>query len=123
MASSPKTPSGKSSRPRSSRGKSGKPIQPPAETSAGTPGFAETNAYFAPADFSGKTTSSGLPSLPALRASGPRPPMGGESLTDSLTALLTRPDERSERAKEILSRQPLMASHPIVSGGMPMFMP
>jgi excinuclease ABC subunit B len=49
--------------------------------------------------------------------------MGGESLTDSLTALLTRPHERSERAKEILSRQPLMASHPIVSGGMPVFTP
>jgi excinuclease ABC subunit B len=49
--------------------------------------------------------------------------MGGESLTDSLTALLTKPGERSDRANEILSRQPLMASHPIVSGSMPMFMP
>ncbi len=49
--------------------------------------------------------------------------MGGESLTDSLTALLTKPTERSERANELLSRQPLMASHPIVSGSMPMFMP
>ena len=46
----------------------------------------------------------------------PRPPMGGESLTDSLTALLTKPEERSDRAKAILSRQPLMATHPIVAG-------
>ncbi|HEX5418898.1 MAG TPA: excinuclease ABC subunit UvrB, partial [Gammaproteobacteria bacterium] len=49
--------------------------------------------------------------------------MGNESLTDSLTALLTKPAERSERAKAILSRQPLMATHPIVSGGMPTFKP
>jgi excinuclease ABC subunit B len=123
VSSPPKKTSGKSSKPRLSRGKSGKPQAPPVETSAGTPGFGEGSAYFAPADFSGKTTSSGLPSLPALRQSGPRPPMGGESLTDSLTALLTKPDERSDRAKELLSRQPLMASHPIVSGGMPTFMP
>ncbi|HEY6631910.1 MAG TPA: excinuclease ABC subunit UvrB [Rhizobiaceae bacterium] len=49
--------------------------------------------------------------------------MGSETLTDSLTALLTKPHERSERAKELLARQPLMASHPIVSGGMPQFVP
>ena len=49
--------------------------------------------------------------------------MGGESLSDTLNALLTKPAERSERAKEILARQPSMASHPIVSGNLPMFMP
>lgn len=49
--------------------------------------------------------------------------MAGESLSDSLNALLTKPAERSERANAILARQPLMATHPIVSGGMPMFMP
>ncbi len=64
-----------------------------------------------------------MPKLPALRGGAPRAPIGGESLTDSLTALLTKPGERSERAKQLLARQPLLASHPIVSGGMPMFMP
>jgi excinuclease ABC subunit B len=109
--------------PRASRGKSGKPTAPPIETEAGTPGFAESSAYFAPADFSGHKSANGLPSLPALRQSGPRPPMGSESLTDSLTALLTKPEERTDRAREILARQPLMATHPIVSGGMPTFVP
>ncbi|CCB64198.1 excinuclease ABC, subunit B [Hyphomicrobium sp. MC1] len=109
--------------PRPSRGKSGKPAAPPIETEAGTPGFAESSAYFAPADFSGHKSANGLPSLPALRQSGPRPPMGSESLTDSLTALLTKPEERTDRAREILARQPLMATHPIVSGGMPTFVP
>ncbi|MBS0250068.1 MAG: excinuclease ABC subunit UvrB [Proteobacteria bacterium] len=109
--------------PRPSRGKSGKPAAPPVETEAGTPGFAESNSYFAPADLSGHKSANGLPSLPALRQSGPRPPMGSETLTDSLTALLTKPEERTDRAREILARQPLMATHPIVSGGMPTFVP
>jgi excinuclease ABC subunit B len=65
----------------------------------------------------------GLPTLPALRGGAPRPPMGGESLTDMLNALLTKPDERTDRAKEILARQPLMASHPIVAGTTPKFVP
>ncbi len=113
--------SGSAKPPRPSRGKSGKPTPPPAETSAGTPGFSEGYArYLAPsAEAAGE-----YPTLPALRGSGAqRPPMGGESLTDSLNALLTKPNERSERAKSILARQPLLAAHPIVSGGMPMFMP
>ena len=49
--------------------------------------------------------------------------MGGESLTDMLNALLTKPEERTDRAKEILARQPLMASHPIVAGTTPQFVP
>ena len=63
--------------------------------------------------------------LPALRQSGPRPPRAaaGESLGDSLNAILTRPNERTDRAKEILARQPMIAAHPLVSGHMPMFMP
>ena len=108
---------------RPSCGKSGKPAAPPVETEARTPGFAESNTYFTPAVFFGKMTASWLPSLPALRQSDQRSPMGGESLTDSLTALLTKPEERSKRAKSLLAYQPLMASHPIVSGSMPMFMP
>ena len=55
--------------------------------------------------------------LPALRQSGPRPPVGsGESISDGLNALLAKPGDRSERAKELLARQPMMASHPIVAG-------
>ena len=49
--------------------------------------------------------------------------MGGESLTDMLNALLTKPDERSDKAKAVLARQPLMASHPIVAGTTPPFVP
>ena len=63
--------------------------------------------------------------LPALRQQGPLPPRAaaGESLGDSLAAILTRPAERSDKAKDILARQPMIASHPLVSGSMPMFMP
>ena len=98
--------------------RSGKPTPPPVETDANTPGtrgFSEAPQA--------KFTAHGLPILPALRQSGPRPPMSGESLTATLTALLTKPEERSDKAKEVLARQPLMAEHPIVSGNLPMFMP
>jgi len=56
--------------------------------------------------------------LPALRQQGPLPPRvaAGESLGDSLAALLTRPNERSEKANALLARQPMIASHPLVSG-------
>ncbi len=53
----------------------------------------------------------------------PTPPMGGGSLSDSLNAILARPHERSERAKQIIAQQPMIAAHPLVSGEMPMFMP
>ena len=49
--------------------------------------------------------------------------MGGETLTDQLNALLAKPHERSDKAKELIARQPMMAAHPLVSGSMPMFMP
>src|SRR5690606_11766562 len=107
----------KSKSPRSSRGKSGKPAPPPSETAAGTPGtrgFAEAPQ----AVFTGSGT------LPALRLSGPLPGRaGGENISDSLNALLAKPHERTDRAKEILARQPLMANHPIVAGTSPMFVP
>ncbi|WP_210269838.1 excinuclease ABC subunit UvrB [Hyphomicrobium methylovorum] len=120
------TPPQKPFRPRPSRGKASKPAGPPVETAAGTPGFGEAPQSNYAASIGHLTQGEGSGekrSLPALRQSGPRPPMGGESLTDSLNALLTRPEERSDRARELIARQPLMASHPIVSGGMPMFMP
>ena len=44
-------------------------------------------------------------------------------MSDALNALLTKPHERSERANEIIARQPMIATHPLVSGAMPVFMP
>ncbi|MBX9926128.1 MAG: excinuclease ABC subunit UvrB [Hyphomicrobiaceae bacterium] len=99
---------------RPSRGRSGKPAAPPVETAAGTPGFGESLQ-------SGYTP--GPSTLPALRQSGPRPPMGGESITANLEALLTRPEQRNDAAKALLGQQPLMASHPIVSGTVPTYVP
>jgi excinuclease ABC subunit B len=134
VSSPPKKPAGKSTRPRPSRGRSGKPVPPPIETAAGTPGFGEAphpgwplpggtrqgRDENAPDE---KTPERAPRSLPALRGSALRPPMGGESLTDSLNALLTKPEERSERARSILARQPLMATHPIVAGTTSTFVP
>jgi excinuclease ABC subunit B len=124
MARPPPKSSGSSKSPRPSRGKSGKPSAPPVETSAGTPGFGEApqSAFTASGPL-----GEGMPqsTLPALRQQGPLPPRAaaGEALGDSLNAILTRPNERTDRAKEILSRQPMIASHPLVSGAMPAFMP
>ena len=75
-------------------------------------------------DFADRPEAS-RPTLPALRQQGPLPPRAaaGESLGDSLAAILARPDERTDKAKDILARQPTIASHPLVSGSMPMFMP
>ncbi|MEO0730908.1 MAG: DEAD/DEAH box helicase family protein, partial [Pseudomonadota bacterium] len=61
--------------------------------------------------------------LPALRQSGPRPPMGNQSLTATLDAMLARPEQRSDAAKAVLAAQPMIASHPLVSGAMPAFAP
>jgi excinuclease ABC subunit B len=114
-------------KPRASRVRSGKPSAPPLETAGGTPaprgyvaapeGFGEAPQAAFDAGYSKKGQ------LPALRQSGPRPPMGGETLTDQLNALLAKPHERSDKAKELIARQPMMAAHPLVSGSMPMFMP
>jgi excinuclease ABC subunit B len=49
--------------------------------------------------------------------------MGGEALSAMLDALLARPNERSDTAKAVLARQPLMASHPIVAGTSPVYVP
>jgi excinuclease ABC subunit B len=111
MARPPKT----DAKARPSRGRSGKPPAPPQETAAGTPGFGEApQSGFVPA------TST----LPALRMSGPLPPRAGDgSISDALNALLAKPAERSERAREILARQPMLASHPIVAGAAIDFVP
>jgi excinuclease ABC subunit B len=61
--------------------------------------------------------------LPALRQQGPRPPMAADTQSAAMEALLARPNERSDREKDILARQPLMASHPIVAGTSPVYVP
>jgi excinuclease ABC subunit B len=120
MARPPKTDSDKTPRPRASRGKSGKPPAPPAETAAGTPqtrAFAEAPQ---PRFDAGEPTR---PTLPALRQQGPRPPMAGETISRYLDALLAKPAERSARAREMLLQQPMLATHPLVSGNQPLFTP
>ncbi|MGZ5914663.1 MAG: DEAD/DEAH box helicase family protein, partial [Hyphomicrobium sp.] len=120
MARTPKTESDTTPKPRASRGKSGKPPAPPAETAAGTPqtrAFAEAPQ---PAFDSGEPPR---PTLPALRQQGPRPPMAGETISRYLDALLAKPAERSARAKEMLLQQPMLATHPLVSGNQPLFTP
>ena len=95
---------------------------PPAERAGGTPetkrsaaaGFAEApQAPFLPASPS---------TLPALRNTAP-PSRSIESMTASLNAILAKPHERSERAREVLAEQPMIAAHPLVSGSMPAFQP
>ena len=129
-------------KPRPSRGKSGKPIAPRAETAAGTPGFGEqSQATFTasgplleqPEIFERLRALGGaVPStsaadppkkvpLPALRSVKPRP----EDFSPSagLNALLAKPEERSDRAKELLSLQPMIASHPLVAGTVQAYTP
>ncbi len=98
---------------RASRGaKAGKPQAPPTETAASTPGLGESfQASYTP----------GPSSLPALRNIGFRPE--DQSITAGLTAILTRPEERDQKARDILARQPLIANHPIVAGTAAEFVP
>jgi excinuclease ABC subunit B len=79
------------------------------------PGVGEPDAPL-PAPAGAKST------LPALRQVGP-PSRSLSDMTASLNALLARPHERSQRAREVLAQQPMLATHPLVSGGMPTFMP
>jgi excinuclease ABC subunit B len=44
-------------------------------------------------------------------------------MTASLNALLAKPHERSQQARQVLAEQPMIAAHPLVSGSMPAFMP
>ncbi len=113
------------SAPRPSRGKAGKPQAPPVETAAGTPGFGEApqSSFTASGPlFDGPKLSEKL--LPALRGVGaPVPGFGGASLTATLDAMLARPEERSASAREALARQPMLATHPLVAGTLPDFVP
>jgi len=63
------------------------------------------------------------PTLPALRQQGPRPPMGGEAPSRYLDALLAKPSERSAKARDMLQSQPMLATHPLVSGNESVFTP
>jgi excinuclease ABC subunit B len=122
MPRAPKSPRDSTPKPRPSRGRSGKPPAPPVEGAGGTPetkrsaaqGFAEApQAPFIPATAS---------TLPALRNVGP-PSRNIGDMTASLNALLAKPHERSERAREVLAQQPMIAGHPLVSGSLPEFIP
>ena len=44
-------------------------------------------------------------------------------MTASLDAILTRPEMRGDAAKDILARQPMIASHPLVAGTLPDYVP
>ena len=75
------------------------------------------------------------PTLPALRQQGPLPPRAGQKpgrgsgVTPAdqpsryLDALLAKPAERSVRAREMLQTQPMLATHPLVSGEQATFVP
>ena len=66
-------------------------------------------------------TTSNAKKLPALRSVKPRP----EDFSPSagLNALLARPEERSDRAKELIAQQPMMAAHPLVAGTATQYTP
>ena len=100
---------------RPSRGKSGKPPAPPQETAAQTPGL--TEAPQAAFDVGEQST------LPALRNQRLQPTSGTMGLTAYLDALLAKPEQRSESAKQLLKQQPMMAKHPIVAGAQIEFTP
>ena len=123
MSRPPKSDSPKK-RPLSARGRSGKPVPPPVETEAGTPGMGESMQ--ATYGVGPSTVAAGFAAqgrvLPALRGSGPLT-ADSAALTASLEALLARPAERNETAKALLSRQPLMAAHPIVAGTAQTYVP
>ncbi len=61
--------------------------------------------------------------MPALRQSGPRPPRADESQSASLDAILTRPEQRGDKERDILARQPMIAAHPLVAGTLPEYIP
>ena len=99
------------------------------ETDAGTPGFGEApqSAFTASGPLGSGPLNMGSPpslsTLPALRQAGPRPPRGGDSLTASLDAILSRPEERTDRARDILAQQPMIGTHPLVAGTLPEYIP
>jgi excinuclease ABC subunit B len=69
----------------------------------------------------------GPATLPALRgqalSGAPRGLAAGDSPSSYLDALLAKPDQRSDKAREMLAQQPMLAEHPLVSGDQPVFTP
>src|SRR5215475_3379657 len=140
----PRPPKDTTPRPRPSRGKSGKPPAPPVEGVSGTPTTkraakgsrvpapapahqdrgGEAVGAIAAASASGSAAGSetAKPILPALRHTSPSA-RAVFDMTASLNALLARPHERSQRARDVLALQPMLANHPLVCGSMPTFMP
>jgi excinuclease ABC subunit B len=132
-------------KPRASRNKASKEVMPPLDPrlaellnpalnsemqapqgnsdhpSGNAAGFGEAPQ----AKFEGATFNNAPTFNNATSATSSRP------LTETLTtgpaamlnALLARPHERSETAKELLSRQPMIAAHPLVAGTLPEFIP
>ncbi len=122
----PRPPRDSTPRPRPSRGKSGKPPAPPVESAGGTPETKRSTAQAVSQGFAEAPQAPFLPAspstLPALRQVGP-PSRSIESMTASLNAILAKPHERSERARQVLAEQPMIAGHPLVSGSLPQFIP
>ncbi|MBS0242496.1 MAG: excinuclease ABC subunit UvrB [Proteobacteria bacterium] len=140
-----RTPKDSTPKARPSRGRSGKPVAPPRETEAGTPATARSQRVAAPSGFAeapqsgfvsdasiaesvalveaalGRAPAPTSNQLPALRQVKPRPEDFSPSA--ALNALLARPNERSEQAKALIARQPMMAAHPLVAGTLPDFTP
>jgi excinuclease ABC subunit B len=111
-------------KPRPSRGRSGKPAAPPKDTAAGTPlTAAAAKGGFGEAPQAAFDASAAADILPALRQSGPRPPRGTDDISAALNAILARPEQRTPAAQDILNRQPMIASHPLVAGTLPKFTP
>ena len=124
-AKAAKPPKDSTPKARPSRAKSGKPLPPPMETAAGTPGFGEApQAGFTigyDTGFETGSSSAGNNVLPALRSVAPRPEDFSPSA--SLNAILAAPDQRSDKAKGLLAMQPMIASHPLVAGTLPEYKP
>jgi len=73
-------------------------------------------------EFAARSGDRPLSTLPALRNTAP-PSRSADDMTASLNAILARPHERSERARAVLAQQPMIATHPLVSGDQRAFTP
>jgi excinuclease ABC subunit B len=116
-------------KPRASRNKASKEVMPPLD-----PRLAEllnpalNRELQAP---QGNSDQAGFGEAPQATFNNATSATSSRRLTETLTtgpaamlnALLARPHERSEAAKELLSRQPMIAAHPLVAGTLPEFIP
>ena len=78
-------------------------------------GFGEApQAKFEGPTFNNATSATSSRPLTEMLTTGP---------AAMLNALLAKPHERSDTAKELLSRQPMIAAHPLVAGTVPQYVP